>query len=75
MNMFATLDKAEPDTENIRGLNVVASCVRLFKCLDCHCRVSFRLQYGDVLFPERYEQNLYMYVEESRQFIHVCRRK
>jgi hypothetical protein len=24
MRMFATLDKAKPDTENIRGLNVAA---------------------------------------------------
>jgi hypothetical protein len=34
--MFATLDKAKVDTENIRGLNLA-----VVMCLDCHCSVSY----------------------------------
>jgi hypothetical protein len=33
--MFATLDKANPDTGNIRGLNLAA--VRPFTWVDCRC--------------------------------------
>jgi hypothetical protein len=36
MKMFVILDKARPDTENIRGLNLAA-----VKCLDCHGRISY----------------------------------
>jgi hypothetical protein len=34
MKMFAILDKANPDTGNIRGLNLVTVMFTTFKCLD-----------------------------------------
>jgi hypothetical protein len=38
MRMSAILDKAKPNTENIRGLNLAA-----VKCLDCRCSVSYMI--------------------------------
>jgi hypothetical protein len=36
IKMFATLDKAKPDTQNIRGLNLAAVMCMIVKWLDCH---------------------------------------
>jgi hypothetical protein len=39
--MFATLDKAKPDTRNTKDLNFGGSCLRPIKCLDCRCGLSY----------------------------------
>jgi hypothetical protein len=42
MKLFATLDKAKPDTENIRGLNLAAvTCTTVQVSIDCQCSVSY----------------------------------
>jgi hypothetical protein len=37
--MFAAQDKANPDIENIRGLNFVVVKLTPFKLLSCHCNI------------------------------------
>jgi hypothetical protein len=40
MKMFATLDKAKPDTENIRGLNLAVAMCTTVQVFRVHAGVS-----------------------------------
>jgi hypothetical protein len=59
--MFAILDKAKPDTWNTKGLNLAASCLRPFKCLDWHCGVSYWWVVGhNLLYRGGLKETLYI---------------